>query len=1174
MKKDNQVSLKFIRSTFILIFVFSLISVQFNSGIVPIFERPDSQQTSKSLGSSNGELDDLDNSIHILGNDQFRQMATQMNWVGDGTAENPFLIKDLTLKGIEWQTVIEIRGTTVHFVISNCIITGGETGINLAYITNGRIENNTIRYSMDFGLSLEEVEDSQIFKNNFHYCATGISLHRSSNIKLKQNILSNNSDYSIQLQNSNDNTIGENLVYHNRNGIELSDSMNNTISQNIIYENKMSEYDDWWYGGIGINLYYSHRNMIFDNQILNNEQDGLYLYDSSNNQIIQNIISGNGADGLRLSDSVANVIQENQIENNIRGINLRYSPDNSILNNTLVNNGLVISGDEIDTYKQAEVMNNTVNEKPLIWWQSVSGKTVPEAGEIILLDCSNLLITGQNVTSASVGISTYFSRNISIHNNSLSNNTNSGIRFSDVENCTISSNNITNNGYGIYGKHFAGVKIVENIIKNNLGRGIEVFHNDLDTSVFDGHEYQLIKTSRTWNDAKTDCEAQGGHLVTITSQEENNFVQNLARGDSIWIGLTDETIEGEWQWVTGEPLTYTNWNGGEPNDYGGEDYTEMQEDGLWNDVPGSYFVHFYVCEWETIQTVKRSTNISRNVIINNSDGIKLGNVQNIPLNDNEIINNAFSGLEVEYSSACNITRNNVINNGGGIKLWASGYNRITNNTLLGNGLIIDGWDSAHFNQVEVVNNSVNRKPLIYWIDISNKTVIEAGQIFLINCYNITISNQNLSHASGGIVGFNCNKIALINNTVNYNNEFGVVFSRSNDCDIINNTFSFNRYAIQIKDLDKFTIINNTITTNQDGGIIIEGCDPYYTYPSECVNTIEDNRVINSSRGIELRDNMYNLWISIIHNTIINNSECGISIHDLELGITIYGDISRGVGLGSRNIKVNVTDNLVEHNGGGIEIESVEGCVLMNNTIIGHGFHIHRMESHQFNEWIVKNNTVNDKPIIFWMDITDSVVPETAGQVFLIRVQRINVTNLNIDSVANSIYAIASDDVKIQNCQFSNNNKSALRFEVTINFNISGNYIIQSDQGIYLQESEFSIIENNVITNNQNGINLWNSPDTQIKGNIIHNNSWQGVSVQESPNIVILNNSIMNHDYQGVFVSGSTFCDIMNNIMADNNGYGIELSWGTKICLVEDNLIQNNSDGIAVFSELSATTTHK
>jgi len=111
-----------------------------------------------------------------------------------------------------------------------------------------------------------------------------------------------------------------------------------------------------------------------------------------------------------------------------------------------------------------------------------------------------------------------------------------------------------------------------------------------------GHHYELISTILSWTDAKSAAEASvfegvNGHLVTITSASENAFVEGLVPNNSIvWIGFTDEVNEGTFLWVTGEPVIYTNWNAGEPNDSGpGEDYAEFLADppfsgSPWNDV--------------------------------------------------------------------------------------------------------------------------------------------------------------------------------------------------------------------------------------------------------------------------------------------------------------------------------------------------------------------------------------------------------------------------------------------------------------------------------------------------------------------------------------------------------------------------------------------------------------
>ena len=75
---------------------------------------------------------------------------------------------------------------------------------------------------------------------------------------------------------------------------------------------------------------------------------------------------------------------------------------------------------------------------------------------------------------------------------------------------------------------------------------------------YNGHYYGLSVNTKTWTEAKADCEANGGHLVTIADEAEQKIVQDLFSYDSsttAWIGATDETTEGEWTWCTGEEFS-------------------------------------------------------------------------------------------------------------------------------------------------------------------------------------------------------------------------------------------------------------------------------------------------------------------------------------------------------------------------------------------------------------------------------------------------------------------------------------------------------------------------------------------------------------------------------------------------------------------------------------------
>lgn len=125
---------------------------------------------------------------------------------------------------------------------------------------------------------------------------------------------------------------------------------------------------------------------------------------------------------------------------------------------------------------------------------------------------------------------------------------------------------------------------------------------------FAGHTYQVFDISKNWTEAKEYCENLGGHLVTITNSDEQNFVYDLVKfagKDTYWLGATDVEVEGEWKWITGEPFEYQNgsFDNGPP---GPEDWLEMiASSGRWNDGEhdgdsGIYSLqnHGFICEWD------------------------------------------------------------------------------------------------------------------------------------------------------------------------------------------------------------------------------------------------------------------------------------------------------------------------------------------------------------------------------------------------------------------------------------------------------------------------------------------------------------------------------------------------------------------------------------------------
>jgi hypothetical protein len=110
-----------------------------------------------------------------------------------------------------------------------------------------------------------------------------------------------------------------------------------------------------------------------------------------------------------------------------------------------------------------------------------------------------------------------------------------------------------------------------------------------------GHTYLLLEPS-SWTAAEARAVELGGHLATVRSDEENVYIFNEIRGFDgsfrrVWIGLNDVANEGTFVWSSGEPVTFTNWGAGEPNNAGGvENFVQIPWfSQLWNDnsdLPG------------------------------------------------------------------------------------------------------------------------------------------------------------------------------------------------------------------------------------------------------------------------------------------------------------------------------------------------------------------------------------------------------------------------------------------------------------------------------------------------------------------------------------------------------------------------------------------------------------
>ncbi|MCX8173848.1 MAG: right-handed parallel beta-helix repeat-containing protein, partial [Thermoplasmata archaeon] len=342
--------------------------------------------------------------IHINGNADFASQAASEGWPGNGSPGNPYIIEGYEIDGGGGSYCIWIENTSVYFVIRNCnaykATNSGSTpngaGIALKTVTNGRIENN---------------------KCNDSTC--GIRLYGSSQYN---EVIGNNAS-------------------SNGAGIYLLSSSYNNISGT--YASLNSYY--------GLYLYYSTNNAITGNNASGNADDGIYLESSSNNNITNNNVSFNTNYGIYLSSASNNNLTGNNATGNGAGIYMYSTTGSTLAGNVMWGNGIMIWGNEIHWNTHNIDTTNLVNGKPVYYYRNQVGGQVPDdAGQVILVNCTGMLVKNLSLMRASAGVLIGFSKYTTVTGNNASNNLWGICLYSSSYNNITGNNASFNTNYGLY----------------------------------------------------------------------------------------------------------------------------------------------------------------------------------------------------------------------------------------------------------------------------------------------------------------------------------------------------------------------------------------------------------------------------------------------------------------------------------------------------------------------------------------------------------------------------------------------------------------------------------------------------------------------------------------------------------------------------------------------------
>jgi parallel beta-helix repeat protein len=308
----------------------------------------------------------------------------------------------------------------------------------------------------------------------------------------------------------------------------------------------------------------------------------------------------------------------------------------------------------------------------------------------------------------------------------------------------------------------------------------------------------------------------------------------------------------------------------------------------------------------------------------------------------------------------------------------------------------------------------------------------------------------------------------------------------------------------------------------------------------------ENAVIDGS-GYLLQGNNTEYGIKIessgvtIKNMQISRFKYGVYVHWSSNNNAIVNNEISGT---SRGIYVRGTDNntitgnKLSNNGEGIYL-SATNSVLKNNQMENNSYNFGIIPQPRYND-VDTTNTVNGKPIYYWINQHDKTVPSDAGYVILINCTKIKVQNLTLTHNKEGLTLVNSNSIEIKNCEVSNH-KSGIRTSLCSNINITENIFKENGEGLTIWESTDILVNKNLIENNtQRGIEFFDSKEKNfISDNTITESSVGIEFTASSNNNTITGNTITNCELAILFTT-STYNTLRNNTMLDNkNAFHIE-----------------------------------
>jgi len=492
----------------------------------------------------------------------------------------------------------------------------------------------------------------------------------------------------------------------------------------------------------------------------------------------------------------------------------------------------------------------------------------------------------------------------------------------------------------------------------------------------------------------------------------------------------------------------------------------------------------------------------------------------------------------------------------------AGYN-------VGTILYVGGNGPGNYTKIQdAINASSNGDTIFVFDDSSpyyenimiNKSITLIGEN-----RNTTVMDGN---GHGSVVYFLADLITISEFTISHSGKNAYdagIFISSYSNSIHGNILTDNKYyGIYVDRSSNNLIFENSITNSDHCGIYLN---------NSCNNTTIFNNFISGhfSYGIYLSRSTNH---TSIHNNTITNNRIGINVNGL-----------------SNDIYDNFFENEI-----GVYIYYSEDTIVVNNTFMQDGiiFSVAQTSLSKWNTHTIENNTLNGKPIRYYKNIDNSIIPNDTAQILLVNCTNFTIKNFNIsyayvsiqlgfcsyNQIFNNTLHDNGDAIELY-CSLNNsitrnvirNNKnSGISLTDSSHNTISGNIVTYSGFSIFLHGSSNNtnntnnLVSDNTITHSSDGIYFLNADHNIVSGNSVENSTWSGIGLVLASNTTVCNNNISYTNGDGLIKAGIEI-DSDNNLIFRNNikrnSQGIYING--KNNSIQENTIENNTGtGISMY----------